>query len=255
MALNSRSASGCVRDQVARERDHGARVGEHLVRRLLDLVLHVHRAGADERVDARHLGDLHGVPADPDVLLDGPRQTGDARALDLGRDRLDRLEVVGRGDREPGLDDVHAQLGQLVRDLELLGPVQGSARRLFAVAQCRVEDPDVPGTAHESPTPPKACVVVRWSSGSGCDPGNGRAGRRCLRIPPRGEEEQAAEEGEVAGAYPNVGLPAGLACRTATHGPGSVCHACVQAQATAGSPSGDRRRGSGTIEAIWSGSV
>ena len=26
--------------------------------------------------------------------------------------------------------------------------------------------------------------------------------------PREGEEEQAAEEGEVAGAYPNVGLPA-----------------------------------------------
>ena len=104
----------------------------------------------------------------------------------------------------------------------------------------RVEDPDVPATAHESPTPPKACVVVRWSSGSGCDPRNGRAGRRCLRIPPRGEEEQAAEEGEVAGAYPNVGLPAGLACRTATHGPESLRHSCAEAQA-----SGAGRRCSG----------
>ena len=66
---------------------------------------------------------------------------------------------------------------------------------------------------------------------------------RCLRIPPRGEEEQAAEEGEDAGAYLNVVLPAGLACRTATHGPESVCQACVQAQATAGSPGGDSRTG------------
>ena len=76
---------------------------------------------------------------------------------------------------------------------------------------------------------------------------SGRAGRRCLRIPPRGEEEQAAEEGEVAGAYPNVGLPAGLACRTATHGPGSLRHACVQAQAMGDSPDGDPDGVSGTI--------
>ena len=31
---------------------------------------------------------------------------------------------------------------------------------------------------------------------------------RCLRIPPRGEQEEAAEEGEDAGAYLNVVLPA-----------------------------------------------
>ncbi len=182
--------------QIARQGHHGARVGEDLGRRLLDLVLHVHFAGADERVDARGLRDLDRVPAHADVRLDGPRQTGDARALDLGRDRLDGLEVVRRGDREAGLDDVDAQLGELARDLELLGPVHGGARRLFAVAQCRVEDPDVPA-AHELPTPPKACVVVKWSGGTGCVPKGGRAGRRCLRIPPRGEEEQAAEEGEV----------------------------------------------------------
>ena len=75
-------------------------------------------------------------------------------------DRLDRLEVVGRGDREPGLDDVDAQLGELVRDLELLGPVQGSARRLFAVAQRRVEDPDVSGTRSRVTHLLKACVVI-----------------------------------------------------------------------------------------------
>ena len=76
------------------QRDHGPRVGQHLVLGLLDLVLEVHGAGADERVDARDLGDLHGVPADADVLLHGPRQAGDARPLDLARDGLHRVEVV-----------------------------------------------------------------------------------------------------------------------------------------------------------------
>ena len=68
---------------------------------------------------------LHGVPADAHVLLDGPRQAGDARALDLAGDQRDRLEVARGGDRKAGLDDVDAQARELVRDLELLG--SGSA--------------------------------------------------------------------------------------------------------------------------------
>ena len=55
------------------------------------------------------LGALDGVPGDADVLLDGPRQAGDARPLHLAGDRLDRLEIVRRGDRKAGLDDVDAQ--------------------------------------------------------------------------------------------------------------------------------------------------
>ena len=242
MALNSRSASGWVatrsRDSVTMARvSASTSSGVFLIWYFMCtglVLMNVWMRGTS--------GDLDGVPADPDVLLDGPRQAGDARALDLGRDRLDRLEVVGRGDREPGLDDVDAQPGELVRDLELLGPVQGSARRLFAVAQRRVEDPDVPATRSRVTSTSQG---MRRRLMELVDPdvirGSGRAGRRCLRIPPRGEEQQAAEEGEVAGAYPNVGLPAGLACRTATHGPGSLCHACVQAQATRVHPTVTRR--------------
>jgi hypothetical protein len=44
-----------------------------------------------------------------------------------------------------------------------------------------------------------------------------RAGR-CLHIPPEGEEEGSPEERD-ADAYPNVGLPGGVGCRFATHGP------------------------------------
>ena len=40
---------------------------------------------------------------------------------------------------------------------------------------------------------------------------------RCLRIPPRGEEQGEAEEVEHAGAYLNVVLPGQLACAAATH--------------------------------------
>ncbi len=53
---------------------------------------------------------------------------------------------------------------------------------------------------------------------------------RCLRFPPRGEKEEAAEEGEHAGAYLNVILPA---CSAAAHGLRSVAEARPQAQACA----------------------
>ena len=64
------------------------------------------------------------------------------RALDLARDRLDGLEVAGRGDREAGLDHVDAEARELLGDLDLLLRVQRDARRLLAVAQRRVEDVD-----------------------------------------------------------------------------------------------------------------
>jgi hypothetical protein len=70
------------------------------------------------------------------------RQSGDDGSLHLAGDRLDRLEVARRGDREPGLDHVDAQPRELVRDLELLDRVQRDAGRLLAVAQRGVEDDD-----------------------------------------------------------------------------------------------------------------
>ncbi len=73
--------------------------------------------------------------------LERARQAADHRAVDLARDGLHRLEVTGRGDREAGLDHVHPQAGELVRDLHLLRAVERDARRLLAVAKRRIEDP------------------------------------------------------------------------------------------------------------------
>ncbi len=47
-------------------------------------------------------------------------------------------EAIGK----PGLDDVDPERGQRAGHLELLGHVHARARRLLAVAQGRVEDPD-----------------------------------------------------------------------------------------------------------------
>ena len=68
-----------------------------------------------------------------------PQMTG---PVDRAGDRLDRLEVAGRGDREAGLDHVHAKARELLRDLDLLLDVQRDAGGLLAVAQRRVEDVD-----------------------------------------------------------------------------------------------------------------
>ena len=83
-----------------------------------------------------------------------PQITG---PCDLAGDRLDGLEVAGRGDREARLDHVHAQPRELLGDLHLLLPVERDARRLLAVAQRRVEDPDplrlVPASCRSFPYP------------------------------------------------------------------------------------------------------
>ena len=61
------------------------------------------------------------LPRAIDVGGVGAGQAADDGPVDLAGDRLDRLEVAGRGDREAGLDDVDAEARELVGDLELLG--------------------------------------------------------------------------------------------------------------------------------------
>ena len=85
---------------------------------------------------------LDRVPGGVDVGLVGAREAADHRALDAAGDRLDRLEVAGRGDREAGLDHVDAEPRQLLGDLDLLLGVERDPRRLLAVAQRGVEDVD-----------------------------------------------------------------------------------------------------------------
>ncbi len=60
--------------------------------------------------------------------------------FDLRGDAADGLEVPLGGDREPGLDYVHLQAGELAGYLYLLLYGQGDARRLLAVTEGGVED-------------------------------------------------------------------------------------------------------------------
>ena len=145
-----------IRAQRARIGDHLDGLGGHLLARHAELVLEVEVAGREEGVDARVLGALHALPGGIDVVLGAARETADDRRLglrtsldrglaDLGRDGLDGREVVGRGGREAGLNDVDAEARERARDLELLGGVHGGAGRLFTVAERGVEDSNVGG--------------------------------------------------------------------------------------------------------------
>ena len=92
-------------------------------------------------MDARVLGVPHRLPRPVDVLHAGSGERGDDRTAYRAGDGLDRVEVALAGDREPGLDDVDAETGELLGDLQLLADVERDARRLLTVTQRRVEDP------------------------------------------------------------------------------------------------------------------
>ena len=181
---NSTSSVYC-----SRVRDGRAGLALHVLARGLELALDVDVAGGDEGVDARALGVLDRVPGGVDVLLAGAGEAADHGALDLARDRLHGLEVAGRGDREAGLDHVHAEPRELVRDLELLLPVERDARRLLAVAQGRVEDLySVLSRCVPRPAPLRWPYLVLLELAAG--------GRHAL-FPPKGEKKEKAQVGEL----------------------------------------------------------
>jgi hypothetical protein len=108
----------------------------------LEHVLQVDVGAGAEGVDATQLAaaGFDGLAGADDVDVLGAGQGADLRALDLGGDGQDGLEVSGRGDGEAGLDDVDLQARQLAGDTELLVQAHGGAGALLAVAQGGVED-------------------------------------------------------------------------------------------------------------------
>ena len=106
---------------------------------------------ADAGMDARPLGIAKRVGGGIDILLHRAGERADRRVLARElRDTADALEVARAGDREARFDDVDVQLQQLARDHQFFLGVHGSARRLLAVAQRRVEDVDLAGHARIS---------------------------------------------------------------------------------------------------------
>src|SRR5690606_22311893 len=120
---------------------------------------------------------LHRFAGPTDVLRMGSGQGRNDGAPHLPGDGLDRREVTGRSDGEPGLDDVHVQPRQLARDLQLFLPVQVDPGRLFTVPQRGIKNDNGVGTGvyHGAsslpallPRPPgeaRACAGARWVPG------------------------------------------------------------------------------------------
>ncbi len=135
-------AIGVLIRQAPRQLDAGHGHRQDLVLRLAELPLDMDVAGCDEGVDSRPLGLLDRFPSPLDVVGPDPAETADRGSADLGGDLLHRGEVAGGGDREPGLDHVDAEAGELVRDLQLLGARQRRARRLLTIPQRGIEDRD-----------------------------------------------------------------------------------------------------------------
>ena len=114
---------------------------EALLARHPQLGLEVQVGGGDERVDAALRRRLDRPRRLLEVGAMAAGQAGDHRPPDLGGDPAHRFGVGRRGNREPGLDDVHAQRVELTGQLQLLGRAQRKPGRLLAVAQRRVENP------------------------------------------------------------------------------------------------------------------
>ncbi len=117
-------------------------LGDGLLAGQLELVLEVDVGGRDEDVQVGPLGDADRLDRPLRIAVAAARQGGHRHALRLLRDLVDRLPVAGRGGREAGLDDVHAEADELAGDLQLLGGGQPGAGRLLPVAEGGVEDAD-----------------------------------------------------------------------------------------------------------------
>ena len=82
---------------------------------------------------------LQGSPGFIDVLRLGTGQTRDDGALDFMGDPFDRLEIARGAEGEPGLDDVHIQPGELLRDHQLFFHIHARAGGLLSVPKGGVE--------------------------------------------------------------------------------------------------------------------
>jgi hypothetical protein len=96
----------------------------------------------DRRLDHREANVQLGERLE--VCWDGAREAPHLGTQAGGRDRLDRVPVVLRDAREPGLDPLDPQLVEEPGDLDLLVGVEHDADRLLAVAERRVVEPHAP---------------------------------------------------------------------------------------------------------------
>ena len=133
---------------------HGShRFLQHLLLGLLELVLQVNLAGGDEGVNARLFGVGQRLGGALHVQGAAARQRRHTGLRELAADRIHRLEIAIRSDRKARFQKVHAQVHQLPRHPQLLRNRHAAARRLFPVAQRRVENSYAVAHASIMPVP------------------------------------------------------------------------------------------------------
>src|SRR5208282_40022 len=106
------------------------------------LVLQMNVTGCQKNVDARARGSLQSLPGAVHVAGTSASQASDDGTPHRGGDALYGFEVAIGGDREPGLDHVHAEAVELLGQSQLFLNIHAAARRLLAVTKRGVEDGD-----------------------------------------------------------------------------------------------------------------
>jgi hypothetical protein len=115
---------------------------QHLPAAHAELVLAMDRAGGEEDVDAR-VPRLPGGARDRfDVRELRAGEAADHRTLDIRGNCAYGFEIAVRRTRKPCLDHVDAELGECLRNAQLLRAAHRKSRCLLAIAQGGVEHAD-----------------------------------------------------------------------------------------------------------------
>ncbi len=99
-------------------------------------------------MDAGALRWFNGSRRSHNVLLFRASEGGDTRAANFCRDGANSSEVTVGGDGKARLQNVHAEFGELVGELELFPHMHAAAGRLLAVAEGGVEEVNLIVLAH-----------------------------------------------------------------------------------------------------------
>jgi hypothetical protein len=86
----------------------------------LELEAEMNIGGREKSVDAGTSCAVDGIPSNLDVLRNASGERGDSRAANFVGNATNGIEITRRGDGESGLDDVDAELFQLVGEAQLL---------------------------------------------------------------------------------------------------------------------------------------
>ena len=113
---------------------------EYLLGRRAQFIVNVLGRYPDPRMDAFMPGQSQGIGGDVDVFFYGAGQRTNRRGRNGLRNLEYGVEISGAGNREPCLDDVHAEAFQQLGDFDFLGGVQLAARHLLAITERGVEN-------------------------------------------------------------------------------------------------------------------